>query len=1285
MRLFDVFSYNDQLITESAVTQFASAAHEEWRRNFDPTGAKPRIKKNSDGTEGDINVPFNKLHPDWQRENLAAGQAAEQAVKKFPNDIEKAAEYIHIEWMKRNPKADYNAAQHVPYDALPEDEKEKDRVHVRTMMQLMGHRPEQGVAEGLNEFAQGSGGGESGRWYTDDQMTDIVGDGWWQDMDVSEHTFWILDSEVPKEYMIQQAQAWLDDQGYSVQVLNCRVNDDDMDWFIEGSFHNPGFAKKGVAEGILGSDPNRGQKVPGWAKGGIIGKIGRKLDPAWSDIQMTVPQHLLSKQSSVPAAKSPAAKDMPKAAAVTPTRAIPQSVGTKPSLPVTKNVVKTIADKPGVEEAAQGHTIEAHGIRGMDRRTWHKTFRNSDQMTAWAEKYDAEILGTRNLEQAQHGNLSPAEQGVDETAKLRDKRDRFKSIHKPDLVETEPTHRIGVTVTDPNHPMVGKRGETVQKSIRVKHTDRDAAIARAVAHYRRKGYKVHDHHYMGTVDQDVAEGDFGPAATAAIQQGKSPSDVAYAATKDVQNTARSLKIQQDVANGDDPTLTNAGNAARRAGNTSVEEAQGVAENDTAKDVNKFFNNVYDPVFTNLQRVALLAMQGRQQEASGQLRSVIKDADPAVQKRIIDAVNSIKPVTINGKIADSSTIDKSKQHQDWIINTFIPWVQSQLGEHSIDESNVFTDARMNAIKADQDTFVVHGKKYPVTGDTTDEKQAGFNEDWNKVNHHDRTNGLSQKAVNAYRREHPGSKLKTAVTTKPSKLKPGSKAAKRRKSFCARMSGNKGPMKKPNGKPTPKALALRRWHCESVEEMQQMIARGEQMIAEMKQQHLGEEWSQKYKNSINCSHPKGFSQKAHCAGKRKHNESIEMEMVCEDCGMCQSHGNLNEIKKGEKDSNGYTRCWPGKHAVGTKKGKNGGQVRNCKPNEGVAEGKGLAKKVKVVKGEHAGKTGWIREIKHGAFKGAPKTYYIDLDDGGQANNLPATALRLVKEQGVAEAGTSAAVRLGRAIERTQGKTAASQARSVIPSSIPKKEEPKKDEKKVDEAFSLPTMDDVKAKLLKIKAALGQEADETKQMFGTYVKHSRGQASDQEMAAANEQLKDVLRGVGMGVFALVPGHIITVPLLFGLAKKYNIQLLPSAFRSEPAPQAQPVAEGIQVGDGFIIECGDSAIETVVLGDYHDGILIEFDHTATFMLIDHGITLTEAEYQGHNVPLGKPMQGDVKKSKVYVKKPNGNVVKVNFGDKNMTIKKHLPKHRKSYRARHHCENPGPKWKANYWSCRAW
>ena len=87
----------------------------------------------------------------------------------------------------------------------------------------------------------------------------------------------------------------------------------------------------------------------------------------------------------------------------------------------------------------------------------------------------------------------------------------------------------------------------------------------------------------------------------------------------------------------------------------------------------------------------------------------------------------------------------------------------------------------------------------------------------------------------------------------------------------------------------------------------------------------------------------------------------------------------------------------------------------------------------------------------------------------------------------------------------------------------------------------------------------------------------------------------------------------------------------------------------------------------------------------------MNEAEYQGRKVKLGKPMRGDVKKFKVYVKNPQGNVVKVNFGhkgkgnEKTMKIKKSNPERRKSFRARHNCDNPGPRHKARYWSCRAW
>jgi hypothetical protein len=85
-------------------------------------------------------------------------------------------------------------------------------------------------------------------------------------------------------------------------------------------------------------------------------------------------------------------------------------------------------------------------------------------------------------------------------------------------------------------------------------------------------------------------------------------------------------------------------------------------------------------------------------------------------------------------------------------------------------------------------------------------------------------------------------------------------------------------------------------------------------------------------------------------------------------------------------------------------------------------------------------------------------------------------------------------------------------------------------------------------------------------------------------------------------------------------------------------------------------------------------------------GQPLQEAEYHGRKVPLGKPMRGDVKKFKVFVKDPStGNVKKVNFGDKTMRIKKSNPARRRSFRARHNCANPGPRTKARYWSCRKW
>lgn len=108
----------------------------------------------------------------------------------------------------------------------------------------------------------------------------------------------------------------------------------------------------------------------------------------------------------------------------------------------------------------------------------------------------------------------------------------------------------------------------------------------------------------------------------------------------------------------------------------------------------------------------------------------------------------------------------------------------------------------------------------------------------------------------------------------------------------------------------------------------------------------------------------------------------------------------------------------------------------------------------------------------------------------------------------------------------------------------------------------------------------------------------------------------------------------------------------------------------------------------DNKTGEIYEYDRQGIYKKDGRVLTpVRAAEYQGRKVKLGKPFRtpGGPKKSAVYVKKPNGKVVIVRFGDPNMKIKKSQPGRRKNFRARHNCSNPGPRWKARYWSCRAW
>jgi hypothetical protein len=458
-------------------------------------------------------------------------------------------------------------------------------------------------------------------------------------------------------------------------------------------------------------------------------------------------------------------------------------------------------------------------------------------------------------------------------------------------------------------------------------------------------------------------------------------------------------------------------AMKKAG----KKPKSVSENDTAAGINKMFNNLGDPVFSNLQRVALLAMQGRQQEASGRLQSVIKDASPAVQKKIIDAVNNIKPVTINGKIADSSTIDKSKSHQDWILNTFIPWVQSLLDQQGVAEGylNEERDARIKRIRelseglstddlAKVPMFVVNSLKKAAyaTGreavETKDAIQTAFN--WGQAT--------------------PEQK----------------QAAKKQLIDVAKIAAGL-------------ALAAGVGHVGAATLGVGHAATTLGAIAKTTIEHLISD--------------------------------IGIEAVAE---VLATAGGITIVKNA---------------------------LHDITTSSGHEFEKSLAQQQ-------------AQPAQAGTFAaGAPKV---------RSAIQPTNVQQVQRITPMQPARTAVRPTNTAQVKRTPINQIGANTRMA-------------------EGFDLPTMEGIKNWLLKFKQGLGQEADESKEMLDVYARYTQGfPVNDQEMAVANEQLKDVARGIGMGIFAAIPGHVITVPILFGLAKKFNIQLLPSAFNS---PNQQGVAE--------------------------------------------------------------------------------------------------------------------------------
>ena len=347
-----------------------------------------------------------------------------------------------------------------------------------------------------------------------------------------------------------------------------------------------------------------------------------------------------------------------------------------------------------------------------------------------------------------------------------------------------------------------------------------------------------------------------------------------------------------------------------------------------------------------------------------------------------------------------------------------------------------------------------------------------------------------------------------------------------------------------------------------------------------------WSKKYKRSIDCNNPKGFSQKAHCAGRKKRESKMSLKLE-ELVGKKLTEEQFDEAA-GKKDACYYKvkaryDVWPSAYASGA-----------------------------LVKCRKVGAKNWGNKSKKEGLddlKALPK----DLKKSIKKN----------REEGLGD-------KFGKTIDKYN----------------------KKRKKNMDALKKLRKED--KAKVLKLLIKRGNNPQDAK----SDVEKLYNKVSKMYKNASNSKKAEIISALSARMESVneARGTCWVGYQQVGMKKK---------------------------GGKMVPNCVKEIIE-IYYEQNGEGHGYTFEHIKD-------LSLNEAEYQGRKVKLGKIMQGDTKKFKVYVKNPKGNVVKVNFGQGGkakggtMRIRKSNAAARKSFRARHNCDNPGPRHKARYWSCRKW
>ena len=482
-------------------------------------------------------------------------------------------------------------------------------------------------------------------------------------------------------------------------------------------------------------------------------------------------------------------------------------------------------------------------------------------------------------------------------------------------------------------------------------------------------------------------------------------------------------------------------------------------------------------------------------------------------------------------------------------------------------------------------------------------------------------------------------------------------------------------------------------------------------------MAKKWSKKYKRSIDCNNPKGFSQKAHCAGRKK-KENVMSSKLEELVGKPITEEQFDEAA-GKKDACYYKvkaryDVWPSAYASGAlvkcrKVGaKNWG---NKSKKEGVNEQswhkdfKGYSdKELKVISKfimlNDKGIDGVIKMSKKKDFKPlikkmAQKGLHEGLDD---LKALPKDLKKSIKknrEENVNEARDPIIDKMDRKTKITfskslsprlnhlKGKTLIVVKKGInLFNVLPDGAKYNPANVRTIEAPVLLRMMKNRA-ITKIIDGKGKVLHNVKE--GVIKENPAAIAAAQRMVVQNKSGNKISVNT-----ARQSSYAQKDPSTHKKAKSLFQRIKDKFKKKESVDEARGTCwvgyqqKGMKEKNGRMVPNCVKEIYEIYYEENGEG------HGYTFEHIKEN-DLNEAEYQGRKVKLGKIMQGDVKKFKVYVKNPKGNVVKVNFGQGGdakggtMRIRKSNPKARANFRARHNCDNPGPRHKARYWSCRKW